>query len=50
MSYDKKEEEKEKMIEHTDKRYIILDPSEKTKRTPCFDATLPSTWPFMISD
>lgn len=27
----------------TDKRNIILDPSLNTKRTPCLDATLPST-------
>jgi hypothetical protein len=31
-------------IEHTDKRNIILDPSVKTNRTPCFDTTLPSTY------
>lgn len=32
---------------HTDKRNIILDPSVKTKRTPCLDTTLPSTCEFI---
>jgi len=32
-----------KQMTRTDKRYIILEPSVKTNRTPCFDTTLPST-------
>lgn len=38
------DERKSGNLAHTDNLYMILDPSVKTNRTPCFDTMLPSTW------